>query len=448
MSILLVMPSAYQIFKKEQTDSIRNEYFSDYELKQGETFNSLVSAKCKELWGELSDDLKNVYCVLSNSPDKIKMESNITWTDGYIKGYSDAGIKHFDTFEAAYAYHILNNTSATGITRYLSKTNLVYDLRGGKKGQNSSITIINDDLKEQVSYLFPKTDTIDVPPSYDESLKEVIDDEIEVDMSVISDMSDMPVISDMSDMSDMSARSAMSDMSDMSDTTKKRKKIPKAIRTNVWKKYISPELMKGQCFVGCGTQIEITNFEVGHVVAFARGGTDTIDNLRPICSLCNKSMGTTNLNEFMEKFKSNSVLTIDLHLNETSASIKKLEKTLTKFTQKQTLLTTTHEVLTTELNSLELQAAELQIKIGLKRNESDKTLNSIKKLDDSILKTEEEIQSLKLKHNQLNETKEQEIKNIKLEEERIKDEIRQEILLNKKKELLRLQVMSEMGLAN
>jgi hypothetical protein len=32
-------------------------------------------------------------------------------------------------------------------------------------------------------------------------------------------------------------------------------------------------------------------FEVGHNVPRSKGGTDNLDNLRPICSSCNKSMG-------------------------------------------------------------------------------------------------------------------------------------------------------------
>jgi hypothetical protein len=83
---------------------------------------------------------------------------------------------------------------------------------------------------------------------------------------------------------------------------RKRKNIPKAVKLAVWKKYLSDTDLEGKCFVGCGTSIQIHNFEAGHVIAFANGGADMIDNLRPICSLCNKSMGATNMNEFIDKF--------------------------------------------------------------------------------------------------------------------------------------------------
>ena len=68
--------------------------------------------------------------------------------------------------------------------------------------------------------------------------------------------------------------------------------------TPVWKKYISPTEIEGKCFVGCGTSIQINNFEAGHVIPFSNGGDNTIDNLRPICSLCNKSMGTMSIDEW------------------------------------------------------------------------------------------------------------------------------------------------------
>ena len=44
------------------------------------------------------------------------------------------------------------------------------------------------------------------------------------------------------------------------------------------------------------------SFECGHVVSEKNGGKPTIDNLRPICSFCNKSVGTMNMEEFKKKY--------------------------------------------------------------------------------------------------------------------------------------------------
>lgn len=39
-------------------------------------------------------------------------------------------------------------------------------------------------------------------------------------------------------------------------------------------------------------------FEAGHIVSFKNGGSDEISNLRPVCSICNKSMGIMNMDEY------------------------------------------------------------------------------------------------------------------------------------------------------
>lgn len=46
----------------------------------------------------------------------------------------------------------------------------------------------------------------------------------------------------------------------------------------------------------------MTSFHCGHIIRQVNGGTSTIDNLIPLCVLCNLSMGKTNLDEFKEKY--------------------------------------------------------------------------------------------------------------------------------------------------
>jgi len=81
-----------------------------------------------------------------------------------------------------------------------------------------------------------------------------------------------------------------------------KKNIPQAVRRAVWNHYLSEDIGKADCYVGCKTKITQLNFECGHVEAERNGGKTTIDNLRPICSNCNRSMGTTNMHEFMKTF--------------------------------------------------------------------------------------------------------------------------------------------------
>lgn len=85
------------------------------------------------------------------------------------------------------------------------------------------------------------------------------------------------------------------------DVTPKRKEpIPAAVRNSVWIDYHEDSRV-GICFCCKRTKIALDNFECGHVISEKNGGQATIGNLRPICSTCNKSMGTKNMNEFIEK---------------------------------------------------------------------------------------------------------------------------------------------------
>ncbi len=82
--------------------------------------------------------------------------------------------------------------------------------------------------------------------------------------------------------------------------TKKPKQIKQAIRKLVWFHYIGNKKATAYCMC-CGvTKISVFEFECGHVIAKSKGGPDTVQNLRPICSLCNKSMGNQNMLEFQK----------------------------------------------------------------------------------------------------------------------------------------------------
>jgi len=82
----------------------------------------------------------------------------------------------------------------------------------------------------------------------------------------------------------------------------KKKAIPKALKASVWINYIGKEIGATKC--PCCNTHEITqlSFDCGHVIAEALGGKTTLENLRPICSKCNKSMRTTHMDEFKKQF--------------------------------------------------------------------------------------------------------------------------------------------------
>jgi hypothetical protein len=54
---------------------------------------------------------------------------------------------------------------------------------------------------------------------------------------------------------------------------------------------------KAPCYV-CSELLKHSSFEAGHIQPHTKGGLNTIDNLRPVCSMCNKTIGTMNMDEF------------------------------------------------------------------------------------------------------------------------------------------------------
>ena len=84
--------------------------------------------------------------------------------------------------------------------------------------------------------------------------------------------------------------------------TARRRQLPASVRDSVWNNYIGEDINKHRCL--CCKKGIITNryFHVGHVISVKNGGTDEINNLRPICPPCNHSMGTTNMVEFVKTY--------------------------------------------------------------------------------------------------------------------------------------------------
>ena len=79
----------------------------------------------------------------------------------------------------------------------------------------------------------------------------------------------------------------------------KRKSIPKSVKDKVWNTYIGKTNGVGKCYC-CSGRIDSKNFDCGHIIAAAVGGKNVPANLRPVCSTCNKSMGTQNMDEFKQ----------------------------------------------------------------------------------------------------------------------------------------------------
>lgn len=81
----------------------------------------------------------------------------------------------------------------------------------------------------------------------------------------------------------------------------KKAPIPKTLRTKVWNTYISEKIGSTRCYCCSMNKISQLHFECGHVTAESLGGPTNVENLRPICGQCNKSMGIKNMDEFMKE---------------------------------------------------------------------------------------------------------------------------------------------------
>ena len=86
----------------------------------------------------------------------------------------------------------------------------------------------------------------------------------------------------------------------------KRRRLPHGIREKVWTHYNGYKF-NAKCNVSfCDKILTPFDFDVGHNVPVSKGGSDSIDNLRPICRVCNVSMSNKyTIDEYDNIFKIN-----------------------------------------------------------------------------------------------------------------------------------------------
>ena len=83
----------------------------------------------------------------------------------------------------------------------------------------------------------------------------------------------------------------------------RKKTIPSTVKRLVWNNFIGENIGKSKCYCCKLTDITQLSFHCGHIISEKNGGKVDINNLRPICQNCNSSMGTTNMNDFINKYK-------------------------------------------------------------------------------------------------------------------------------------------------
>ena len=71
----------------------------------------------------------------------------------------------------------------------------------------------------------------------------------------------------------------------------KKKKVPKALREQVWIQNVGSKFEHKCTIAWCQNTINIFDFHVGHNIPESKGGKTDITNLKPICSGYNLSMG-------------------------------------------------------------------------------------------------------------------------------------------------------------
>ena len=88
-------------------------------------------------------------------------------------------------------------------------------------------------------------------------------------------------------------------------TVNNPKRIPKDIRIKVWIKH-NGDTFVGSCFV-CKNKLHFKDCDIGHIIPSSKGGSSLdIDNLRPLCTSCNRGMGNMDLVEYSNYFGYNN----------------------------------------------------------------------------------------------------------------------------------------------
>lgn len=80
--------------------------------------------------------------------------------------------------------------------------------------------------------------------------------------------------------------------------------ITLGFKHSIWNKYCG-SVYNRKCLCCDINEISVFNFECGHILSDKNGGKISTDNIVPICSFCNKSMGAMHMLKYMEKMNYN-----------------------------------------------------------------------------------------------------------------------------------------------
>jgi hypothetical protein len=73
----------------------------------------------------------------------------------------------------------------------------------------------------------------------------------------------------------------------------KKGRIPKALRETLWLTHCGKQFEAKCSTPWCQNQMTVYDFQAGHRVPEVKGGATVLENLVPLCSRCNLSMGSS-----------------------------------------------------------------------------------------------------------------------------------------------------------
>ena len=87
----------------------------------------------------------------------------------------------------------------------------------------------------------------------------------------------------------------------------KKQYIPKALREQCWVTNFG-KCYEHTCYIKwCTNKINVFNYHVGHNIPECKGGKLCLENVKPICSRCNHSMGSQyTITEWQDLHKNNT----------------------------------------------------------------------------------------------------------------------------------------------
>lgn len=70
-----------------------------------------------------------------------------------------------------------------------------------------------------------------------------------------------------------------------------KQKAPAALRQSIWLRWVGKKFESKCSVTWCRSVITPFTFEAGHNIPESKGGDASLENMRPVCGVCNKSMG-------------------------------------------------------------------------------------------------------------------------------------------------------------